>query len=197
MAAASLFALASAASAATPPFANFTQISDVFNFTNPGVWEHHTLDVTGLVAGAANAQLSFDLANDLPGTNSASTGHKANSHLYFASSGAAYYMNFEFFWPASEPLSNSSVHFRDVRLVIDGSLLRDQYGAFSNHLGDPLLGTAGDGDSVGSNILGQGDFEARTYALTAAVPEPETYALMLTGLGVMGALMRGRKRTAG
>ena len=53
MAAASLFALASAASAATPPFANFTQISDVFNFTNPGVWEHHTLDVTGLVAGAA------------------------------------------------------------------------------------------------------------------------------------------------
>ena len=32
---------------------------------------------------------------------------------------------------------------------------------------------------------------------TVPVPEPETYALMLAGLGMLGALMRGRKRTAG
>ena len=41
---------------------------------------------------------------------------------------------------------------------------------------------------------GDGVFYDRTqYAMTAAVPEPETYALMLMGLGVMGYVARRRK----
>ena len=83
-----------------------------------------------------------------------------------------------------------------MRLTIDGMSFVDQFGAFNAHLGDALLGTAGDGDAEGYNILGQGGFEARTYALTAAVPEPETYALMLAGLAVIGGLTRRRKRVA-
>ena len=194
LAAASLFALASAASAATPPFASFTQISNVSNYTNPGVWQHHTLDVTSLIGGALNAQLSFDFANDLEGTGSTATNAPTNAHLYFASSGGDHYLNFEYFRPLDEPFANSSSHLRDVRLTIDGLSFVDQFGAFNAHLGDALMGTAGDGDGEGYNILGQVGFEARTYALTQAVPEPETYALMLAGLGVMGGLMRDRKR---
>lgn len=36
-------------------------------------------------------------------------------------------------------------------------------------------------------------FSANTLQLTAAVPEPETYAMMLGGLGVMGAVARRRR----
>jgi len=196
LAAASLFALASAASAATPPFASFTQISNVSNYTNPGVWQHHTLDVTSLIGGVLNAQLSFDFANDLEGTGSTATNAPTNAHLYFASSDGDHYLNFEYFRPLDEPFANSSSHLRDVRLTIDGLSFVDQFGAFNAHLGDALMGTAGDGDGEGYNILGQVGFEARTYALTQAVPEPETYALMLAGLAMMGTLMRGRKHTA-
>ncbi|MBL8491861.1 MAG: PEP-CTERM sorting domain-containing protein [Rhodocyclaceae bacterium] len=35
---------------------------------------------------------------------------------------------------------------------------------------------------------------ARIYASVTAVPEPETYATMLAGLGVLGALARRRRQ---
>src|SRR4051812_22036155 len=88
-----LLALASTANAA-PPFSSFVAIGDVSNYTNPGVWEHHQIDVTALVSGAANAQLSFDFANDLAGTGSTSTNLPTNAHLYFGSDGSGYYLNF-------------------------------------------------------------------------------------------------------
>jgi len=195
LAAASLFALASAAHAAVPPvpgFPSFAAIGDVSNYTNPGVWEHHGVDVTAWVAGASSAQLSFDFANDLEGTGSTSTNAPTNAHLYFASDSGSYFLNFEYFRPLDDPFANSSSHLRDVRLVIDGVSFADQFGAFSNHLGNALLGTAGDGDGEGYNILGQSGFEARTYTLTPAVPEPETWALMLGGIGWMWSVKRRR-----
>ena len=196
LAAASLFTLASAAHAAVPSFSSFAAIGDVSNYTNPGVWEHHGVDVTAWVAGASNAQLSFDFANDLEGTGSTATNAPTNAHLYFASDSGSYFLNFEYFRPLDDPFANSSSHLRDVRLVIDGVSFADPFGAFNNHLGDALLGTAGDGDAEGYNILGQTGFEARTYTLTPAVPEPETWALMLGGLGWLGRMARRRERQA-
>jgi len=166
---ATLFAFASAASAA-PPFSSFVPIGDVSNYTYPGVWEHHQIDVTALVSGAISAQLSFDFANDLAGTGSTSTNLPTNAHLYFASDSAGYYLNFEYFFvPAtpSAPFGNASSHLRDVRLTVDGVTFNDQYAAFAVHRGDPLLGTAGDGDGPGYNILNQTGFNARTYVLTS------------------------------
>jgi len=50
---------------------------------------------------------------------------------------------------------------------------------------------------LGEEILGAGGTMQGTYpisqSITAAVPEPETYALMLAGLGMVGFMARGRK----
>jgi hypothetical protein len=166
---ATLFAFASAASAA-PPLSSFVPIGDVSNYSNPGVWEHHQIDVTALVSGAIDAQLSFDFANDLAGTGSTSTNLPTNAHLYFAGDSAGFYLNFEYFFvPATPtaPFGNASSHLRDVRLTVDGATFDDQYAAFAVHRGDPLYGTAGDGDGPGYNILGQTGFDARTYVLSS------------------------------
>jgi hypothetical protein len=52
-----------------------------------------------------------------------------------------------------------------------------------------------DGDRI--NGEGRNQFEANTFLATpvAAVPEPETYAMMLAGLMMMGTIARRRNRT--
>jgi len=120
-----------------PPFSDFQFIGDTSNYTNPGVWEAKQLDITGFVPAASNALLTFDVANDVPGAPSTSLNQPTNAHLYFASTGGDFFLNFEYFFVP--PDATSSVHFRDVRLTIDGQLYRDQFLAFNNDLGDPFL----------------------------------------------------------
>jgi len=110
--------LASAAHAAAPPvpgFASFTAIGDVSNYTNPDVWEHHSVDVTAWVAGASNAQLSFDFANDPVAPGAPSTHAATDAHLYFASDSGSYFLNFKFFRPLDEPFANASSHLQHPR----------------------------------------------------------------------------------
>lgn len=71
------------------------------------------------------------------------------------------------------------------------------------HEGDQTVGsfwnfTAGNsGDYFSSVVLrsGQNAFETDNHAVLAAVPEPETYAMMLAGLGLMGFVARRRKNS--
>jgi len=69
----------------------------------------------------------------------------------------------------------------------DGVIEFDNNGAMGNGLGTPLNGT-----EYGLWKL-QGD--VLTFSVTA-VPEPETYAMLLAGLGLMGGIARRRRNNA-
>lgn len=86
-------------------------------------------------------------------------------------------------------------YYHDRVTVAPGATLR---GSWSD--GTSLLAVKG--NVVGVNLFpddgyGQlsGDYKTLfVNSLTAPVPEPETYALFLAGLGVMGAIARRKKK---
>ena len=62
-------------------------------------------------------------------------------------------------------------------------------GSFINGGGNALVS-----NSLSSNVLGQYNFQVRNGAVTPAVPEPESYAMLLAGLGLVGAIVRRRRK---
>lgn len=67
--------------------------------------------------------------------------------------------------------------------------------AFSVQPGQWVLSATG--DAYGSTMALSGDVGNPGRFLLAPVPEPETYALLLAGLGLVGALARRRRTAAG
>ena len=108
----------------------WTLLGSATNSTNPSVWESKSFDVTSLIGGATAATLSFDLRNDWnsPGTTV--------SRVEFGAEGQNYFARFTYL------TGDDTSHWRNVVLDIDGLLFLDQFGAYNNHLGDELLGTA-------------------------------------------------------
>lgn len=62
-------------------------------------------------------------------------------------------------------------------------------GAFLNTGSNALVG-----HSLNSNVLGQYNFQVRNGTVIPSVPEPETYAMLLAGLGLLGAVARRRNQ---
>jgi hypothetical protein len=147
---------------------NWTDLGTASNNTFPSAWESESFVVTSLVPGASGAALSFDLRNDWdsPGLTV--------SKVEFGVDGMDYFARFSYIG------GDDTSHWRNVSLDIDGLLYVDQYGAYNNHLGDALLGTAQQG--------GQGD--PGIYVLqpqeNGRIPEPTILALLSLGLAVLG-----------
>lgn len=179
-----LIASASADAGAFPNQGAFVFLGTRANDTNPATWQSNSIDVASYVPGATTAALTFDLVNDVEGYSTVPNTLTV-ARLFLAAEGGQYFMNFE--WADGA----SSSHLRDVRLSIDGTTYIDQYGAFNNHLGDPVFGTAHQGADDGVNILGQTGFVARTYVLSA-VPEPAALGYLLAGGPLLLWSLRGR-----
>lgn len=143
--------------------------------------------MSALVSGPEAATLAFDLRNDAPPYSPDWT----ESWVYFREEADPFLVHFE----ASGGWDSS--HWRDVRLQIGTTLLRDQYGPYNDHLGTPAVGTAG--QSVGGEawtILGQTGFAASTYVLRAPAAVPEPSRLLSAALGLPGlAGYAGWRRT--
>lgn len=72
----------------------------------------------------------------------------------------------------------------------NGDQTYSQYVQFTAGAGEDILGLKFE------NSPSIDAFEVANFSVTAAVPEPETYALMLAGLGAVGFISRRRRRQA-
>jgi len=100
----------------------YTFIDNVSNATNPSEWLSFSFDVTSLITGATQADLSFDLRNDEDGPEN------TTSALSFAADGDIYYAHFD--WLQGPDTS----HFANVTLVLDGLLMTDDFGDPKNYI---------------------------------------------------------------
>jgi len=100
----------------------YTSLGEVSNATNPSDWLSFSFDVTSLISGAGDADLSFDLRNDVDGPEN------TTSALSFAADGDTYYAHFD--WVAGPDTS----HFANVTLVLDGLMMTDDFGDPKNYI---------------------------------------------------------------
>ncbi|HNH34930.1 MAG TPA: FxDxF family PEP-CTERM protein [Rhodocyclaceae bacterium] len=147
----------------------------------------HSIEVRNAVAGLAYDGVQFVELD--------SYANSAMSQTIATTAGQAYDLSF---WysprPGTGDTNDIQVFWNGVQL---GATLAGVGGAAHNWTqhGFTVIGTgsdvltfaaAGVSDSYGGSL--------DQVALTAAVPEPETYAMMLAGLGLMGAVARRRRQ---
>lgn len=187
--------VALAAVMAAPPASaaiTWTLLGTATNASDPSAWLRFDFDVAASIPGATTARLSFDLRNDAP--PNLYTASTTVSAVEFGIDAGDYFARFAY------SAGGNSSHWRDVQLALDGTVLRDQYAAQNNHLGDEYLGTAYQGAYPANNILGEVGPDAAIYSLTvpaSAVPEPATLLVLLGGIAALAATRRtegGRAR---
>ena len=79
--------------------------------------------------------------------------------------------------------NGTTTSFEAVGSAINGALLDNGPNALIHN-------------SRNSNIAGQYNFEVRNGTVTTPVPEPETYAMLIAGLSLVGTIVRRRRSAA-
>ena len=79
--------------------------------------------------------------------------------------------------------NGATASFELAGSAVNGSFLNGGGNALASH-------------SLSSDVLGQYNFQVRNGAVISAVPEPETYSMLLAGLGLVGAIVLRRRQKA-
>lgn len=150
-----------------------------------------------LWAGVANAALyNFSLTGDYTAQWSLET--SAGPDAYLDGTAFAFY-DVEGFPDAIFSVADVTFYSADAG---GGLVIEDFYGGYGLVVTDgPQLYTGTEANPVfklGTFSLteyqGAGTYTLNISTVAAAVPEPETYGMLLGGLGLMGAMLRRRRR---
>jgi hypothetical protein len=150
--------------------------------------------------GSPNIELRNNVAGTAyDGVNFVELDTYANSSMTQTLTGAAGVYQLSF-WYSARPGTDAT---NDLSFTIDGSapvtLLQGVSNSGNNHnwqqytalvnfdgSGDITFSAVGRSDALGGSL--------DKVSFTAAVPEPETYAMMMVGLGLIGGIARHRKQ---
>lgn len=88
----------------------------------------------------------------------------------------------------------------NILLSLDGQATSSQYFSISNLVGDPLvIPTSTFKVVIKGNVIGTGPGTLGSYDFSlqaAPVPEAQSYAMALAGVGVLGLMLRRRQKNA-
>ena len=152
--------------------------------------------VTGtIVGGSVLAADSPPFADDvLPGTNYLTSGPVAGSPatLTFGGSGVDYV---SFLWGSPDLFNTLTVNSTGSSQVFTASSLLFPVTNGDQSFNQSVQFTALAGAKITSLAFSSTDnaFESANFSITP-IPEPETYALMMAGLGVIGFVARRRRK---
>ncbi|WP_373990280.1 PEP-CTERM sorting domain-containing protein [Duganella sp. BuS-21] len=150
-----------------------------------------------LIAAPGNSGYAAAPPGDLTDFFSVGTTHGQvpSSSVTFGGSGVSY---FGFYMGSPDIYNTVTVYAGADELTLNGV----QMAALAGHLGNGDQGVGFYMNFVGDAPISkvtfassQDAFESDNHAYIAAVPEPETYAMLLAGLGLVGAIARRRRHS--
>ncbi|GJJ05619.1 hypothetical protein RugamoR64_61570 [Duganella rhizosphaerae] len=150
-------------------------------------------DVPGVAATTCYGYVAGNLINDSPPDLHTVSGILGTTFSFSGQSGAA----IEHINVSADPVTHITTY--DFAHLLTGNVIVSLH--FGNGTGGPGNGTAFYAFNAGSGVdkfytTLQASSNAGLYRVTSPVPEPETYAMLLAGLGLVGAIARRRKARA-
>ena len=182
--------------------ATFTQNSDTINVTYTGQW--NSIDYNASYFNDVPASFTSSAITNTPGANGTihmTGGTVAANNIHFSQ---AVIDPVIAVWSVGQPGVPVTFNFlNDASFTLvsqgaghwGGGLLTQNGASVTGLEGNGLLQFSGSYTDIAFTTPNFENFYGFTVGAVVAIPEPETYAMLLAGLGLMGFIARRRKTT--